>query len=61
MQAAIAAGVPVAGHFVRSLPDDQEWAFGGGKRFGRVRADFGTLRRRPGASYHALARALARA
>ena len=57
---AIADGVPVAGYFVWSLLDNYEWALGYEKRFGLVHVDFDTLQRTPKASYHALARALAR-
>ena len=58
VRAAIAAGVPVRGYFVWSLLDNYEWAEGYDKRFGLVHVDFETLRRRPKASYHALAQAL---
>ena len=57
---AIADGVPLAGYFVWSLMDNYEWALGYEKRFGLVHVDWGTLRRTPKASYHALAAALAR-
>lgn len=57
---AAADGVPVRGYFVWSLLDNFEWSFGYGKRFGIVHVDFETLKRTPKASYHALARALAR-
>ena len=59
-RAAIADGVPLAGYFVWSLMDNYEWALGYEKRFGLVHVDWGTLRRTPKASYHALAAALAR-
>lgn len=57
---AIAAGANVKGFFYWSLLDNYEWAFGYDKRFGLVHVDFDTLARTPKASYHALARALAR-
>jgi len=57
---ALAAGVPVRGYVVWSLLDNYEWALGYAKRFGLVHVDFESLRRTPKASYHALARALAR-
>jgi beta-glucosidase len=57
---AIDAGVPLAGYFCWSLLDNYEWALGYEKRFGLVHVDFDTLARTPKASYHALARALAR-
>ncbi|MDA8371777.1 MAG: GH1 family beta-glucosidase [Nocardiopsaceae bacterium] len=50
--AAIAAGVDVRGHFVWSLLDNFEWAFGYDRRFGIVRVDYDTLERIPKDSYH---------
>lgn len=57
---AIADGVDLRGFFYWSLLDNYEWAFGYAKRFGIVHVDYETQRRTPKASYHALARALAR-
>jgi beta-glucosidase len=57
---AIADGANVKGFFYWSLLDNYEWALGYEKRFGLVHVDFETLRRTPKASYHALARAIAR-
>jgi beta-glucosidase len=44
-QAAIAAGVPLAGYFVWSLMDNFEWAQGYSKRFGIVYIDYPTQQR----------------
>lgn len=57
---AIAEGANVQGFFYWSLLDNYEWALGYEKRFGLVHVDFETLQRVPKASYHALARAIAR-
>lgn len=60
VQRAIADGANVQGYYVWSLLDNYEWSLGYDKRFGLVHVDFQTLQRTPKASYHALARALAR-
>ena len=60
VQRALADGVPVKGYFLWSLLDNYEWSLGYAPRFGLVDVDFTTLQRRPKASYHALAAALAR-
>ena len=46
-QRAIAAGVPVEGHYVWSLLDNFEWAYGYTQRWGVVRVDFDTQERSP--------------
>ncbi len=51
---ALEAGADLRGHFVWSLLDNLEWAFGFAKRFGLVQVDFDTLQRTPRASYRAL-------
>ena len=56
---AIARGVPLKGYFIWSLLDNYEWSLGYGPRFGLVHVDYEDLQRRPKASYHALASALA--
>lgn len=57
---AMADGAPLKGYTFWSLLDNYEWTLGYEKRFGLVHVDFDTLERTPKASYHALARALAR-
>ncbi len=44
---AIAAGVPLDGHYVWSLLDNFEWAEGYTQRWGIVAVDFGTQKRTP--------------
>jgi beta-glucosidase len=48
---ALAAGVPVAGHFVWSLLDNFEWGYGYSKRFGLVYVEYPTQERVPKGSY----------
>jgi beta-glucosidase len=57
---AMKAGANIQGFFYWSLLDNYEWAQGYDKRFGLIHVDFDSLKRIPKASYHALARALAR-
>ncbi len=57
---AIAAGANVQGFFYWSLLDNYEWAEGYQKRFGLVHVDYESQKRLPKASYHTLARALAK-
>ncbi|MFI5955959.1 GH1 family beta-glucosidase [Cryptosporangium sp. NPDC051539] len=45
IDAAVAAGVPLAGYFVWSLLDNLEWAYGYEKRFGLVHVDYATQKR----------------
>jgi beta-glucosidase len=52
IEAAIAVGVPVRGHFLWSLLDNFEWALGYAKRFGLVFVDYPTLERIPKDSYN---------
>lgn len=59
-QRALAQGVNLKGYFIWSMLDNYEWSLGYEKRFGLVHVDFDSLQRSPKASYHALARALAR-
>jgi beta-glucosidase len=47
MREAIAAGADVRGYFVWSLLDNFEWMAGYSQRFGLVRVDYETLKRRP--------------
>jgi beta-glucosidase len=49
--AAAEKGVDVRGHFVWSLLDNFEWAYGYDRRFGIVRVDYDTLERTPKDSY----------
>ncbi len=44
-QRALADGAPLAGHFVWSMLDNFEWAYGYAKRFGIVYVDYPTQRR----------------
>jgi beta-glucosidase len=60
MKAAIDQGANLQGFYYWSLLDNYEWAMGYEKRFGLVHVDFATQKRTPKASYHTLARALAR-
>lgn len=51
-QAAIGAGVPLAGYFVWSLLDNFEWDRGYTQRFGIVHVDYETQKRTPKDSFH---------
>jgi beta-glucosidase len=44
--AAIEVGVPLAGYFVWTLMDNFEWSHGFTKRFGLIRVDYPTQRRK---------------
>jgi beta-glucosidase len=53
MAQAVREGADVRGYFAWSLLDNFEWAYGYSQRFGIVRVDYDTQRRRPRASFAA--------